>query len=279
MEFFQQQFDDIIANLSPLDSSWNDETAEKVIAKLKAFPTKENHTIDDVVKLLDEDFENGLLISRLFLSISKDELETQLSINLGSGGIGLKRYRANPTEFISALTDLGLLHKMDEAVNYKPTWDDILVERLKMGRGKAIRGQKRGRDLEDFAEAVIKEVFGEKGYEIRCNFTGATGEVAKCDFAIPNRHQPRILIEAKGYGATGSKMTDIIGDLNIIVREKRHDTTLLFITDGLTWKRRTSDLKKIIAMQNRGQLARIYTTKMVDKFKDDLITLKSEHRL
>ena len=71
-------------------------------------------------------------------------------------------------------------------------------------------------------------------------------------------------------------MTDVIGDLNTIIREKRHDTPLFFFTDGVTWKRRLSDLDKIVKMQNTGQIMRIYTTKMAADFREDLQTLKSE---
>jgi len=57
------------------------------------------------------------------------------------------------------------------------------------------------------------------------------------------------LIEAKGYGATGSKMTDIIGDIEKIIAAKRPDTAFLFFTDGMTWKERKSDLRKIVEYQ------------------------------
>ncbi len=70
-------------------------------------------------------------------------------------------------------------------------------------------------------EGIIQKVFGDQ-YDTRCQFVGARKLVAKCDFAIPGRELPRIVVEAKGYGATGSKMTDIIGDLDTIIREKRH---------------------------------------------------------
>lgn len=39
-------------------------------------------------------------------------------------------------------------------------------------------------------------------------------------------------------------MTDVIGDLDAIIGAVRRDTTLLFFTDGLTWKARTVDLRK-----------------------------------
>lgn len=174
------------------------------------------------------------------------------------------------------LDDLGLPEAMAKSVNYQPVWSDILVERLRSGRGSAIQGQKRGRGLEDFVEALVKEVFGEGGYESRVSFTGAAGKIAKCDFAIPDRLKPRVIIEVKGYGATGSKMTDIIGDLDAIIEAKRHDTTLLFVTDGTTWEARLSDLRKIVQRQNEGKVARIYTSKMREQFIKDLHTLKSE---
>jgi len=165
---------------------------------------------------------------------------------------------------------------MATAINRRPVWSDILVERLRAGRGSAISGQKRGRGLEDVVEALVAEVFGENNYETRCTFTGAGGKTAKCDVAIPDRSKPRIIIEVKGYGATGSKMTDIIGDLDAIIEAKRHDTTLLFFTDGTTWAARASDLRKIVTRQNDGKIARIYTTSMREQFIEDLRTLKAE---
>jgi hypothetical protein len=54
------------------------------------------------------------------------------------------------------------------------------------------------------------------------------------NFTIPSKSAARILLEAKGYGATGSTMTDILGDIRTIVAAKRPDTALLFFTDGLT---------------------------------------------
>ena len=84
---------------------------------------------------------------------------------------------------------------------------------------------------------------------------------------------------AKGYGATGSKMSDIIGDLDAIIKAKRHDASLLFVTDGLTWKARANDLRKIIQRQNDGRITRIYTKRMDKQLKDDLNTIKKEYRL
>jgi|GEM_PF-3331853 len=40
-------------------------------------------------------------------------------------------------------------------------------------------------------------------------------------------------------------MTDILGDIRTIIAAKRPDTAPLFFTDGLTWKQRKSDLRRL----------------------------------
>lgn len=54
------------------------------------------------------------------------------------------------------------------------------------------------------------------------------------------------MIEAKSCGATGSKQTDVIGDIQRIASQKRDDTALLVVTDGITWNDRGIDLRKKI---------------------------------
>lgn len=132
--------------------------------------------------------------------------------------------------------------------------------------------------MEDFVENVVRNVFG-SAYETRCTFTGQRDRTAKCDIAIPSRASPRIIIESKGYGATGSKMTDVIGDIEKIIAAKRGDTIFIFFTDGLSWLQRKSDFVKIIEYQNQGDIFRIYTLKMADRFRSDLETIKREQAL
>lgn len=276
MQVIDQTLDDVVASLSPLTVDWMDDMAANAIAKLSAIPRKQTYGRDDIAELLASNFEEGILCCRLFLALSKDSMEGELRRELGEGGIGVRRYQADREAYLDALERLGLPDAMASTINYEPLWSDILVERLRSGRGSAIQGQKRGKGLEDFAEAIVKEVFGTV-YETRCTFAGAENKCAKCDIAIPDRNRPRIIIEVKGYGATDSKMTDIIGDLDAIINTKRHDTALLFLTDGMTWKARLADLKKIVQRQNQGKVTRIYTTKMREQLLEDLRTLKSDY--
>jgi hypothetical protein len=220
-----------------------------------------------------------MTVLRLFLDLSKDEFTATLKKHLGAR-IGISRALSDSEGFYGALEAIGVLQRMAEIVNTPLSWVDLLTERLKSGRGSAIKGQRRGRLLEDFVERLVVRVFGEKAFEARCQFVGATGlSKAKTDFAIPSKEDPRILIEVKAYGATGSKQTDVIGDVTRIINEKRSDTDLLLVTDGMTWRERVNDLRKLVDLQNKGQITRIYTQSMSAQFEDDLGRLRLDHGL
>lgn len=278
MKRTQQTTGEILASLRPLETNWQDEVALKVIEYFQKLPVKASYTAADIQQILDDDFIDGLLICRLFLGLSKDQFSPLLTKQLGEGGSGIVRYQNDTTAFIEALDNLGVAEKMTEYVNRKVHWADVLIERLRAGRGSAISRMKHGRDIENFVEIIVRNVFG-SACHLRCSFTGLDGKPAKCDFAVPGKDQPKIIIQAKGFATTESKVTDVIGDFEKIIKAKRHDTVLLFFTDGTAWNQRPSDLAKIIKFQNEGFIARIYTFAMGDQFEQDLRTLKAEFDL
>lgn len=277
MKFVAQNLEDVLASLSPLDVAWEDDTSKKVVALLQEIPSKSEFDREDLRGLLESDFDNGLLVVRLFLGFSRDKFTAALK-DAADGPAGITRFRKEPDIILEALVHLGVLDAMTQEVNRKLTWKDILIERLRFGRGSAVSGIRRGREVEDFVEGIVQEVFGDS-YDIRCNFGGVNQRTAKCDFAIPNRQTPWIVIEAKGYGATGSKQTDILGDIEKIVSALRRDQHFIFFTDGLTWNARQSDLRRIVEHQNQGNILRIYTYQMAEQLRQDLIQLKNEQSL
>jgi hypothetical protein len=64
-----------------------------------------------------------------------------------------------------------------------------------------------------------------------------------------------------------------------IVQQRRDDTAFLLVTDGVSWRSRQSDLRKIIKLQNEGKIRRIYTMAMEAEMRADLIDLKNAARL
>ena len=278
MQVIAQDIQTLLDSLRDLKVDWQDDTAKRVISSLEAIPIKPAYTVGDVEGWLDTNFDDGLLICRLFLGLSKDRFTILLGDELKNIPLGVKGYKANKTGFLDALLRLGLLDVMAVTANRASRWSDVLVERLRSGRGSAISGQQRGRGVEDFVESIVKDVFG-TNYIARVTFTGQRGHTAKCDIAIPSKNQPRIIIEAKAYGATGSKQTDVLGDIRKIIEAKRHDTAFLFFTDGVTWRQRQNDLRQIIGFQNAGDIMRIYTYAMEPQFAADLRQLKKEYQL
>ena len=269
-----QSLDQIIEQLSDISSDWKDEHF-LAVEKLFEIVDKNVDYTTTITTILDQDFKAGKTLLRSFLSLSKDQFDLKLKSSLN--GSGVKLYQKDKIAFINALGNLGLNSEINKLTSRQYTWKDIISEKLKSGRGSAIKGQKRGRDFEDEIEVVVKNVFGGNNYDTRCRFVGIKPESSeKTDFAIPTKSNPHILIEAKAYGATGSKQTDIIGDVTRIVNEKRNDTFFLLATDGLTWESRKSDLAKLVDLQNQGKIYKIYTTKMFQELENDLEQLKSE---
>ena len=281
---YRQTFAEIESSLSRIESSWMDAHAGQVITMLAEIPVKKTYGAKDVADLLDRDFKVASTTIRLFMDQPKDEWGPNLkaalgdkSLNLGSG---IKSYRKNKDYYIEVLLKLGLGQRMSEAVNRPLQWHEILGERLKGGRGSATKGHSRGRGMEDFVETILLSVFKSEQVGIRCRFTGAKGiSTEKADFAIPSAADPAILIEVKAYGATGSKQTDVLGDIARIVEQKRHDTHFILVTDGITWKQRANDLRKLIALQNEGRILKIYTKSMALDLKEDLELLRLEQGL
>ena len=284
MKRYRQTFEEIVTSLIPVEASWLDDHAEEVIKMIQALPVKERYETGDVMAMLDTDYDTAFTVIRLFLDQSKDEFTLSLKESFKNDGFnkgtGVTRYRKDKASYTEALIRLGLIEKMGGVVNRPLLWSDVLVERLKGGRGSAIKGQSRGRGMENFVEEIVRSVFAPHQVAVRGSFLGAKGQGnAKADFAIPSMEDPSILIETKAYGATGSKQTDVLGDVAKILEEKRHDTVFMLVTDGVTWKERANDLRKLISLQNEGKIQRIYTKSMAGQLKADLQSLKLSHRL
>jgi hypothetical protein len=180
VQVITQTLGEILASLRPLTVAWEDEVATRAIERLRGLPLSNIYTERNIEALLEGGkFEDGLLIVRLFLGLSKDQFTAALADALGPGGIGIKRFRSDRAAFISALAGLGLLDAMIAETSRPLHWSDTLVERLRSGRGSAISGQRRGRGVEDFAEQVIRSVFGGQ-FHMRVTFTGRAGRTAKC---------------------------------------------------------------------------------------------------
>ena len=281
MKRHTQDTEDLLEKLTALETVWQDDKAEQIISYLDRMEDKHNYSRGDLRRLLDADFELAMVAFQLFLERSKDEFTSELRAALsGLPGSGKTAYRENPERFVALPDHLLLREAIEKTVNREYSWRDIIIERLKVGRGSAIKGQYGGRALEDFVESIVARAFGGRGCDKRCSFTGRSGQsTEKADFAIPSKEDPHILIEVKAYGATGSKQTDVLGDVRRIIEQKRPDVSFLLATDGVTWRSPASDFSKLVLHQNNGDIYRIYTKSMRAELYEGLCAFKREQAL
>lgn len=282
MKRYRQTFEEIVDSLQILEVDWlSDPHAEAVITLLKSLPTDELVTEQHVIDMLKSDFRAASTVLRLLLGMAKDEYDRDIpALFEGKGGAGTTRFNADPNAYVAVFEELNLLEKINEEIHRPVHWFDRLFGLFEGGWGSAMKGQLRGRLLEDFVEEILLGVFSKDQIVSRCQFIGASGVSSeKADFAIPDAKDAHILIEVKAFNATGSKQTDVLGDILRIVEQKRDDTAFLLVTDGISWKARASDLRKIVELQNLGKIRRIYTMAMAEDLKDDLISLKQSFSL
>ncbi len=278
MKRINQSLNDLLSRLSVLTTEWRDDFSQKVLHALDELPEQGPVTLDSIEALLHSDYETAITLFQLFLDRSKDEFTYELKILFPEDVPPTSRgFLNNPSKFVQKLEEMGLVDAINDYINRPVSWKDIIAERLKGGRGSAVKGQFRGKALEDFVEQAIVSVFGKDDFDVRCSFTGKDGmSTAKSDFAIPSKESPSILVEVKAFGATESKQTNVIGDAKVIVDEKRQDTFFLLVTDGVSWHARQSDLKGLLRLQNEGYVYRIYTKSMEQDLVTDLQQMKTE---
>ncbi len=177
----------LVESLGDVKSDWKDNFSVHFLELVEAFYFNNNFSEIYLIYILQKDFEAGITFFRLVLEQSKDEFtETLKALFFNSNlGYGKTCFSSNPNEYIRILKEYGLIDAINSLISRDYTWNEVIQERLKMGRGSAIKGQKRGKNLEDFVESLVSQVFD--SFEIRKSSRGAKGlTTAKADFCIPS---------------------------------------------------------------------------------------------
>jgi len=238
MQFDKVSLDDLLVELEELPADWLDEKAQALLAHLKVSVGRLRDlgraaTRQDLADELRDD-SRFLDVCRLFLGTGQETAAHMLSDAIEgprrSWNQLKARARQSPEEIASALAVLKLPELIQSRLERRWQAEDVLVERYKMSRGRAIAGQRRGRGLEDEVGGVLAKL--DVPFERGVTFVGKQNETAKCDFAIPTRDHPKVVIEAKGFEATGSKLTDFLGDILKIAQAKDFHMYFFLVTDG-----------------------------------------------
>lgn len=264
MRFPRLSLEQLLGELTELEADWQDETSVEVLATVgsvlaavRAAPRVDEELLSHLLEV----HERALDVFRLLFSQSQEAFVSDLADAAGEGPSAFTAWRRwarrHPRAAARALLEVGLGDELNAQVDRAWTLEDVLAERYRLGRGRAIAGQARGRALEDVVQTLLEAIHAP--FERGVTFTGVSGTTAKADFAIPNRTDVKIVIEVKAFEATGSKQTDVIGDIAKIGRAKGSQRYFFIVTDGHGWVRRVSDLQQIVNLCDAEVVDNVYT--------------------
>lgn len=183
-----------------------------------------------------------------------------------SGWVTLARTRA--ADLVAMLDeeyDLVRLLTVQRSRSYE--FGDVLVARAG-GRAVAVGGMASGRKVEDEIEAIAADLGLPSN--TRTRFEGRNGRTAPCDLVIPSASNPLIVVAAKGFDSTGSKVTDAVREIEEMAEIRLPRQYVMAVIDGIGWKSRASDLRKIYALWESRQIDGMYTLASLDRFRTDL---------
>ncbi|CCQ44284.1 putative uncharacterized protein [Pseudarthrobacter siccitolerans] len=205
----------------------------------------------------------------LSVGLSKEKLLNNLKYALGTSGY-VTLARDKSVELVEYLDDaFGLVALLAGQLNRDYDFGDVLVARAGT-RAFAKRASDAGRKLEDEIEAIAKTLG--LPYELRGTFVGRDGQEAPFDLAIPGKgSDAQIVVAAKGFDSTGSKLGDAVREIESMASVRRPNQYVMAVIDGIGWNRRKSDLAKIHDKWVSRDIDGMYTRATLGDFQNDLL--------
>jgi len=203
----------------------------------------------------------------LAVGLSQEKLKNTLKHHFDtSGWITLARER--PADLIRMLdVEFDLVRLVTVQRHREYEFGDILVARAGTRQTAASAGAS-GRKVEDEIEAIALDLG--LPCQTRTRFTGRNNRTAPCDLVIPTGQDAMIAVAAKGFDSTGSKLTDAVREIEDMADVRLPRQFIMALIDGIGWKSRIADLRRIYALWENHQIDGMYSLANIDLFRDDL---------
>lgn len=204
----------------------------------------------------------------LVVGLSREKLK-----NLLRNWFGTSSWRKAAMEDAKALIDnldkdFDLVRLLRVQRHSAYTFGDVLVARAGT-RATATSAGQSGRKIEDELEAIARAL--DLPYATRTRFEGRHGRTAPADLAVPTAgRECFIAVAAKGFDSTGSKLTDAVREIEEMADARTGGQIALAVVDGIGWKGRLADLRRIWSLWDTGEIDGLYTLATLDQFRDDL---------
>jgi len=202
------------------------------------------------------------------VGLTRESLKNILRHQFGSSGWRtLARTRA--TDVVAMLDiEYDVVRLVDEQRSGSYNFGDVLVARSG-SRHTATAAGVTGRRLEDEIEAVTVSL--NLPYNTRTSFNGRRGITAPCDLAIPaGGAEAKIVVAAKGFDSTGSKLTEAVREIKEMADVRLPTQFVMAAIDGIGWKSRVADLRRIYDLRNTDQIDGLYSLNSLGQFRADL---------
>ena len=273
------EFDDYLSTLGRLtahvDPTASTPDAEKIVDAVETLTEVLDTDLTGLaVWARDHADEDSIL--RLAVGLSQEKLRNNLRHEFGTSS-WQKVARTQPYELVSWMDrefDLVRMLRVQMARTY--TFADILVARSGT-RATATRAGASGRHIEDEIEAIARDLG--LPYVTRSRFSGRGGRDAPADLIVGHDGAADIVVAAKGFDSTGSKLTDAVREIEEMAEVRLPRQVVLAVIDGIGWKSRQSDLRRIHQLWADRQIDGMYTLATLDTFRDDLAEFARLHRL
>lgn len=264
-------FDDYVDSLSqlsnPFDPTVPTAESEEIRTIASALATLGSVSRGSLSSFIQDDPE-AVPVLGAAVGLTREKLKNVLRHHLGSAGwITLARDR--PADVIDMLDEHYEVVRLVEDQRAR-TYDfgDVLVARAGTRRTATDAGA-TGRRVEDEIEQVAIDLGLPS--KTRTRFIGRNGLSAPCDLAIPaGGSEALIVVAAKGFDSTGSKLTDAVREVEEMAEKRLPTQFVMAAIDGIGWKSRIRDLRRIYDLYTSQQIDGIYTLEGLGQFRIDL---------
>lgn len=204
----------------------------------------------------------------LAVGLSREKLKNHLR-NWFNTASWRKAAREQGAALVEKLDDeFDLLRLLRTQRNSAYTFGDVLVARAGT-RATATSAGRSGRKIEDELEGIARSL--KLPYVARGRFEGRNGRTAPADLAVPTTGRDCVIaVAAKGFDSTGSKLSDAVREIEEMADARTGGQVALAVVDGIGWKGRMADLKRIWGLWATGDIDGLYTLATLDQFKTDL---------
>jgi hypothetical protein len=205
----------------------------------------------------------------LIVGLGKEKLSMALRDGLNTSGF-VTLARKSPDILVAFLDDrFDLVAMVGKQVNAQYGLADVLIARAGT-RVTATRASEAGRSIEDMIEKIANDLG--LPFTLRTRFLGRGGQTGPGDLVIPNTDDAAIVVAAKGFDSTGSKLTAAYEEIAKMAAVRKPTQFIMAVVDGIGWKSRQADLRRIHNLWVTKEIDGLYTVSSLDQFRTDLET-------